>query len=154
MMSYCCSATYSCFRGRVSPVVANKPIVSRGNCASPCHFRTSGKFITLDFLFLLFNAFQPVPELTRSPLAWIRNPTDSEQLPASYPTPSETPAPSLVDSSDANNSRVGLEDPTSKVLPAALKKNRIKEEEWGDYAMFISYGPAGEWYLLKSPNYH
>jgi protein STE50 len=86
----------------------------------------------------------PVPELIRSPLAWIRSPTDSEQLPSPIPTPSETPAASLVDSSDANITKVGLEDPTSKVLPAALRKNKIKEEEWGDYAMFITYGPPGK----------
>ena len=90
-----------------------------------------------------------MPELIRSPLAWIRSPTDPEQSPAPYPTPSETPAPSLVDSSDANNTKVGLEDPTSKVLPAALRKNKIKEEEWGDYAMFITYGPPGNGFLLK-----
>lgn len=93
---------------------------------------------------------QPGPELTRSPLTWIGSPPDSEQLPEAYPTPNETPAPSLVDSSDANNTKVGLEDPTSKVLPAALRKNKIKEEEWGDYAMFITYGPAGNGILLKS----
>jgi len=83
----------------------------------------------------------PVPELIRSPFALIRSPTDPEQLP---PTPSETPAPSLVDSSDSNTTKVGLEDPTSKVLPAALRKNKINEEEWGDYAMFITYGPPGK----------
>jgi protein STE50 len=104
----------------------------------------------LIFLFLLFNVFQPVPELIRSPFALIRSPTDPEQLRAPYPTPSETPAPSLVDSSDSNNTKVGLEDPTSKVLPAALRKNKINEEEWGDYAMFITYGPPGNGILLES----
>ena len=94
---------------------------------------------------------QPGPELTRSsPLAWIQNPQDPEQSPVAYPTPSETPAPTLVDpASDANNTKVGLDDPTSKVLPAALRKNKIKEEEWGDYAMFITYGPLGNGFLLK-----
>ena len=94
-----------------------------------------------------------MPELIRSPLVWIRSPQDSEQLPAPYPTPSETPAPSIVESSDANITKVGLEDPTSKVLPAALRKNKIKEEEWGDYAMFITYGTLGNIYSSKSPNY-
>ena len=106
--------------------------------------------LTLDFLFLLFNDLQPGPELTRSPLAWIRSPPDSEQLAAPYPTPVETAAPSLVDSSDANNTKVGFDDPTSKVLPAALRKNKIKEEDWGDYAMFITYGPPGNGILFKS----
>ena len=91
-----------------------------------------------------------MPDLTRNPLAWIQNPPDLEQSPAPYPTPGETPAPPLVESSDANNTKVGLDDPTSKVLPAALKKNKIKEEEWGDYAMFITYGAHGNGVLLMS----
>lgn len=89
-----------------------------------------------------------MPELARSPLTWARSPQDSEQLATPYPTPVETGAPSLVDSSDTNNTKVGLDDPTSKVLPAALRKNKIKEEEWGDYAMFITYGPLGNGILL------
>jgi hypothetical protein len=103
----------------------------------------SVNLLLLDILYLLFNVLQPGPELSRNPLTWIRSPQDSEQLTAPYPTPIEAPAPSLVDSSDANNTKVGLEDPTSKVLPAALRKNKIKEEDWGDYAMFITYGLSG-----------
>ena len=106
--------------------------------------------LTFGFLFLLFVIFQPGPELTRSPLVWVRSPSGSEQLPAPFPTPLETPAPLLADSSDAINTKVGLDDPTSKVLLAALRKNKIKEEEWGDYAMFITYGPPGNGILLNS----
>lgn len=106
--------------------------------------------LILDFLYLLFNVLQPGPELTRSPLTWARSPPDSEQLAAApYPTPVEMTAPSPVDSSDTNNTKVGLDDPTSKVLPAALRKNKIKEEDWGDYAMFITYGPVGNGIFLK-----
>ena len=101
------------------------------------------------FLYLLSIVLQPGPELARSPLTWVRSPPDPEQMAAPYPTPIEAPAPSLIDSSDVNNTKVGLDDPTSKVLPAALRKNKIKEEDWGDYAMFISYGPLGNGIRLK-----
>ena len=90
-----------------------------------------------------------MPELARSPLTWVRSPQDSEPLAAPYPTPVETAAPSPIDHSDTNNTKVGLDDPTSKVLPAALRKNKIKEEEWGDYAMFITYGAQGIGILLN-----
>jgi hypothetical protein len=106
--------------------------------------------LSLTLVFLLFFVSQPVTEVTRSPLAWVQSPQISEQSPAPYPTPSEGPTPSLGDSSDANNTKVGLNDPTSKVLPAALRKNKIKEEEWGDYAMFITYGALGNGVLLMS----
>jgi len=43
-----------------------------------------------------------------------------------------------------------LEDPTWKVLPAALKKHRINNDDWQSYAMFISYGPQGM--CLFTPN--
>jgi len=86
----------------------------------------------------------PGPErLTRSP----RSSPNSDQSTGPYPTPTtetETPSPSLINSSDANNTtKVSLDDPTSKVLPAALKKNKIKEEDWAGYGMFITYGPPG-----------
>lgn len=59
-----------------------------------------------------------------------------------YPTPS-TSSPSQTGPSDANNNKVGFDDPTSKVLPAALKKNKIREEDWDSYVMLITYGPPG-----------
>lgn len=110
--------------------------------------------LTLDFLQLLIilTFLQPMPEqLTRTPLTWIRTPANSEQSAAPYLTPTETPAPSLMDSSDATNTtKVSMDDPTSKVLPAALQKHKIKEEDWGDYGMFITYGPPGNGILPRS----
>jgi len=95
---------------------------------------------------------QAGPErLTRSPLPSIRTPPDSEQSAVPYPTPSETSTPPQIDRSDnANNAKVGFDDPTSKVLISALKKHKIKEEDWDDYAMFITYGPPGNGILSKS----
>lgn len=59
--------------------------------------------------------------------------------------PSETPKPGRQESSDNLKSfKVSLEDPTWKVLPAALKKYRINNDNWQSYAMFICYGPSGE----------
>lgn len=39
--------------------------------------------------------------------------------------------------------KVSLDDPTWKVLPAALKKYRINNDSWQNYAMFICYGSTG-----------
>jgi hypothetical protein len=44
----------------------------------------------------------------------------------------------------SDNAKVTLDDPTWKVLPAALKKHRINHDEWPNYAMFISFGPPGK----------
>lgn len=55
-----------------------------------------------------------------------------------------TPKPTRHESSDNLKSfKVSLEDPTWKVLPAALKKYRINNDNWQSYAMFICYGPSG-----------
>ncbi|KIY52853.1 hypothetical protein FISHEDRAFT_69322 [Fistulina hepatica ATCC 64428] len=56
-----------------------------------------------------------------------------------------TPKPARQDSADNLNKsfKVSLEDPTWKVLPAALKKYRINNDNWQNYAMFICYGSAG-----------
>ncbi|KAF9480518.1 hypothetical protein BDN70DRAFT_608595 [Pholiota conissans] len=54
---------------------------------------------------------------------------------APYPTPRST----TTDVHD--NTKVSLDDPTWKVLPAALKKHRIETEEWPNYAMLIAFGP-------------
>ncbi|KAF8159613.1 hypothetical protein B0H34DRAFT_654723 [Crassisporium funariophilum] len=51
------------------------------------------------------------------------------------------PKPTRHESSDTLKSfKVSLEDPTWKVLPAALKKYRINNDNWQNYAMFICYG--------------
>lgn len=36
--------------------------------------------------------------------------------------------------------KVSLDDPAWKVLPAALKKYKINNDDWQNYAMFICYG--------------
>ena len=51
------------------------------------------------------------------------------------------PKPGRPENSDTFKSfKVSLEDPTWKVLPAALKKYRINNDNWQNYAMFICYG--------------
>lgn len=48
------------------------------------------------------------------------------------------------DSSDNLKSfKVSLDDPAWKVLPAALKKYKINNDDWQNYAMFICYGNPG-----------
>ena len=39
--------------------------------------------------------------------------------------------------------KVSLDDPAWKVLPAALKKYKINNDDWQNYAMFICYGSTG-----------
>lgn len=52
--------------------------------------------------------------------------------------------PRRQESSDNLKSfKVSLEDPAWKVLPAALKKYKINNDDWQNYAMFICYGSAG-----------
>ncbi|KAJ7695055.1 hypothetical protein B0H17DRAFT_980234 [Mycena rosella] len=66
-------------------------------------------------------------------------PSDSPNL--STPVPPKT---ARTDSSETLKSfKVSLEDPTWKVLPAALKKYRINNDNWENYAMFICYGSTG-----------
>ncbi|KAG6891264.1 hypothetical protein C0995_008516 [Termitomyces sp. Mi166 len=62
----------------------------------------------------------------------------------SSPTP-QTPKPHRQESSENLNKsfKVTLDDPTWKVLPAALKKYRINNDNWQNYAMFICYGSPG-----------
>jgi hypothetical protein len=63
------------------------------------------------------------------------------------PNPSSTaaPKPQQESSDNLNKSfKVTLDDPTWKVLPAALKKYRINNDNWQSYAMFICYGSPGE----------
>ncbi|KAJ7035617.1 hypothetical protein C8F04DRAFT_1097874 [Mycena alexandri] len=66
-------------------------------------------------------------------------PTDSPNLTTPLP-----PKTARTDSSETLKSfKVSLEDPTWKVLPAALKKYRINNDNWENYAMFICYGSTG-----------
>jgi hypothetical protein len=59
-------------------------------------------------------------------------------------TPSQSASKPKAESSDNLKSfKVSLDDPTWKVLPAALKKYRINNDNWQNYAMFICYGSTG-----------
>ncbi|KAI0788857.1 hypothetical protein C8Q75DRAFT_192738 [Abortiporus biennis] len=54
------------------------------------------------------------------------------------------PKPQRQESSDNLKSfKVSLDDPAWKVLPAALKKYKIRDDDWQNYAMFICYGATG-----------
>jgi protein STE50 len=64
---------------------------------------------------------------------------NSSSSTAQLPTP---PRPSRQESSDNLKSfKVSLDDPAWKVLPAALRKYKINNDDWQNYAMFICYGP-------------
>ncbi|KZT59871.1 hypothetical protein CALCODRAFT_449515 [Calocera cornea HHB12733] len=74
-------------------------------------------------------------------------PTASGLMPQSAVTPASSSGRSKgARRGDGMRDRAGslhsLEDPCWKVLPAALKKYNIKDD-WQQYALFISYGPAG-----------
>ncbi|KAF9480517.1 protein kinase regulator [Pholiota conissans] len=74
-------------------------------------------------------------------------PSISADKSRNIPPPPETPtAPKATKQESSDNLKsfkVSLEDPTWKVLPAALKKYRINNDNWQSYAMFICYGPSG-----------
>ncbi|KAI9461479.1 hypothetical protein HD554DRAFT_2130004 [Boletus coccyginus] len=72
-----------------------------------------------------------------------RNPVSSTaESPGSQPLSSART--NRQESSDNLKSfKVSLEDPTWKVLPAALKKYKINNDNWQNYAMFICYGSPG-----------
>ncbi|KIY69222.1 hypothetical protein CYLTODRAFT_430557 [Cylindrobasidium torrendii FP15055 ss-10] len=56
----------------------------------------------------------------------------------------QPPKPVRQESSDnLHRFKVSLDDPTHKVLPAALKKYKINNDNWEDYAMFICFGSQG-----------
>ncbi|KAF8518988.1 hypothetical protein BU17DRAFT_48119 [Hysterangium stoloniferum] len=57
------------------------------------------------------------------------------------PTPKTTRTDNAEGLKDGLKSfKVSLEDPAWKVLPAALKKYKINNDDWQNYAMFICYG--------------
>ncbi|TCD67590.1 Protein ste50 [Steccherinum ochraceum] len=63
---------------------------------------------------------------------------------ASSSTIHAPPRPQRQESSDNLKSfKVSLDDPAWKVLPAALKKYKINNDDWQNYAMFICYGYPG-----------
>ncbi|KAF8637652.1 hypothetical protein AX17_002720 [Amanita inopinata Kibby_2008] len=85
------------------------------------------------------NNQQPPPSSVENSRLRSQQLTDSPNL--SQPTASK---PHKQESTDNLKSfKVSLEDPTWKVLPAALKKYRINNDTWQNYAMFICYGPPG-----------
>ncbi|KAJ6568261.1 hypothetical protein DFH09DRAFT_917850 [Mycena vulgaris] len=75
------------------------------------------------------------PEKTR-----VTQPSDSPNL-SNTPVPPKTARTNR--SETLKSFKVSLEDPTWKVLPAALKKYRINDDNWQNYAMFICYGSTG-----------
>ncbi|RDB23537.1 Protein STE50 [Hypsizygus marmoreus] len=85
---------------------------------------------------------------TSNPIA---PPSSEKQRPPPVPivepqgSSSPAPKPHRQESSENLNKsfKVTLDDPTWKVLPAALKKYRINNDNWQNYAMFICYGSAG-----------
>ena len=70
---------------------------------------------------------------------------------AQYVKPAKSPTkPDIVESPQPSpqqpnlkSFKVSLDDPTWRVLPAALKKYRINSDNWQNYAMFICYGSTG-----------
>lgn len=57
---------------------------------------------------------------------------------------SEQSSSPIISSSPSDMFGIGLEDPTWRVLPAALKKHNISDEGWQNYVLFVWYGTTGE----------
>ncbi|KAI6112886.1 hypothetical protein F5141DRAFT_1110142 [Pisolithus sp. B1] len=72
-------------------------------------------------------------------------PAESPSATSQQPSASSSRTnPNRQESTDNLKSfKVSLEDPTWKVLPAALKKYKINNDSWQNYAMFICYGSTG-----------
>lgn len=60
------------------------------------------------------------------------------------PPPRSDSANLNTSSDNLKSFKVSLEDPAWKVLPAALKKYKINNDDWQNYAMFICYGSIGK----------
>lgn len=91
------------------------------------------------------NSANPVPDLG-NPKPESRSKV--QVLPSSGSPGSGSSAPPKAarqeNSDNLKSFKVSLDDPTWKVLPAALKKYRINNDNWQNYAMFICYGsPSG-----------
>lgn len=85
-----------------------------------------------------FQSSTPTPDRPRVPVVASNDSPGSGQSSAHS-------RPSKQESSDNLKSfKVTLDDPTWKVLPAALKKYRINNDNWQNYAMFICYGSTGK----------
>ncbi|EJD43767.1 hypothetical protein AURDEDRAFT_114560 [Auricularia subglabra TFB-10046 SS5] len=56
------------------------------------------------------------------------------------PTAESSNAAAAATSDNLKSFKVSLDDPAWKVLPAALKKYKINNDDWQNYAMFICYG--------------
>ncbi|BFZ57729.1 hypothetical protein PYCC9005_004782 [Savitreella phatthalungensis] len=75
-----------------------------------------------------------------SPTMHVPTPISSSSSSVSSASAVSASAQRSAQSMDAFKSfRVGLDDPCSRVLPAALKKYRINSD-WREYALFICYG--------------
>ncbi|KAF8845199.1 hypothetical protein BDN67DRAFT_893490 [Paxillus ammoniavirescens] len=90
----------------------------------------------------------PSPQQTEHDLAQVRSTQPSQIYPSSSasqrnPTPSTGESAGSQPSDNLKSFKVSLEDPTWKVLPAALKKYKINNDNWQNYAMFICYGSPG-----------
>jgi len=73
----------------------------------------------------------------------------SSQLPVNgsgHPSKPQSQPHRQESSDNLKSFKVSLEDPAWKVLPAALKKYKINNDDWQNYAMFICYGSAGQYH--------
>ncbi|TFK39959.1 hypothetical protein BDQ12DRAFT_518668 [Crucibulum laeve] len=97
-----------------------------------------------------FPSQSSLSDKSRQPQSQLQQQSQSQ---SQQPAPTDSPNPNQAvpplrpqrqESSDNLKSfKVSLEDPTWKVLPAALKKYRINNDNWQNYAMFICYGSPG-----------
>ncbi|KAL6306280.1 hypothetical protein BKA93DRAFT_729720 [Sparassis latifolia] len=91
-----------------------------------------------------FSSRNPPPERSRPPQPSTMHDTPYSQAPTGNSGNPPQPKPVRQESSDNLKSfKVSLDDPAWKVLPAALKKYKINNDDWQNYAMFICYGSAG-----------
>ena len=86
------------------------------------------------------------PSTSRPPLASVNSSGNGHSPNNSSATLTPNSKQSRTDASDGLKSfKVSLDDPAWKVLPAALKKYKINNDDWQNYAMFICYGSTGKY---------
>jgi len=85
----------------------------------------------------------PPPQYTSNSNSPDRQANQRAVADASTPNPNTSKPPRQENSDNLKSFKVSLDDPTWKVLPAALKKYRINNDNWQNYAMFICYGATG-----------
>ncbi|PVF99872.1 hypothetical protein CPB86DRAFT_846078 [Serendipita vermifera] len=128
------SLKWAPFKGSRSPTKAEHDSPTSSPQALEHHIPGSRQMQTSDKAVVR----KETPPIAPTPSIPITNTLSTSSAPQSKNTSSRTNG--IGDGTDIRSFKVSLEDPAWKVLPAALKKYKINNDDWQNYAMFICYG--------------